>query len=85
MVVLSQPLADGIYNSISKVVFPGNANIASVSPVEKQSNDENKVSNLRGVSALNIFCKIYEYVIKNHPISVLNNIFHYYCSLPRIL
>ena len=63
--MLSQPLADAINNSISKGVFPNNAKIASVSPVEKQSDDKNKVSNFRPVSVLHTFSKIYESVIKN--------------------
>ena len=41
--VLSQPLADAINHSISKEVFPDNAKIASVFPMEKQSDDKNKV------------------------------------------
>ena len=41
--MLSQPLADAINNSISKEVFPDNAKIASVFPMEKQSDDKNKV------------------------------------------
>ena len=73
--VLSQPLADAINNSISKGVFLGNTKIASVSPIEKQSDDKNKVSNFRPVSVLNTFSKISESVIKNQLISVLNNIF----------
>ena len=40
--VLSQPLADAINNSISKGVFPDNAKIPSVSPIDKQSGDKNK-------------------------------------------
>ena len=44
--VLSQPLADAINSSISKRVFSDNAKNASVSPIDKQSDDENKVSNL---------------------------------------
>ena len=63
--MLSQPLADAINNSISKGVFPNNTKIASVSPVEKQSDDKNKVSNFRPVSVLHTFSKIYESVIKN--------------------
>ena len=62
--VLSQPLANAINNSISKGVFPDNAKIASVSPIDKQSDDKNKVSNFRPVSVLNTFSKIYESVIK---------------------
>lgn len=54
---LSPPLMDAINNSISKGVFPDNATFASVSPINKQSNDKNKVSNFRPVTVLNIFSK----------------------------
>ena len=80
-----QPLVDAINNSISKGVFPDNAKIASVSLIDKQSDDKNKVSNFRTVSVLNIFCKIYESVTKNQLISVLNNIFSPYLRLTENL
>ena len=64
---------------ISKEVFPDNAEVGCVSPVDKQSNDQNEVSNLKPVSVLNIFCKTYESVIKSQLTSVLNNI-----SLPYV-
>ena len=69
--VLSQPLADAINNSISKGVFPDNAKFASLSPIEKQLNDKNMFSNFRPVSVLNIFSKSHESVIK---ISLLHHI-----------
>ena len=50
---------------ISKEVFPDNAEVGCVSPVDKQSNDQNEVSNLKPASVLNIFCKTYESVIKS--------------------
>ena len=78
--VLSQPLADATNNSIFKGVFPDNAKIASVSPIDKQSDDKTKVSNFRPVSVLNNFSKIYESVIKNQLISVLSNIFPLYLA-----
>ena len=81
--VLSQPLADAINNSISKGVFPDNAKIASVSPIDKQSNDKNKVSNFRPVSVLNTSSKIYESAMKNQLISVLDNIFSPYLAACR--
>ena len=62
--VLSQQLQDAINSSISKGFFPDNAKIASVSPIDKQSSDKNKVSNFRTVSVLNTFSKIYESFIK---------------------
>ena len=38
--VLSQPFANVINNSITKVVFPDNVKVAFVSPVGKQANDK---------------------------------------------
>ena len=58
--MLSQRLADAINNSVSKGVFPDNAKIASVSPIDKKSDDKNKVLNFRPVSVLNTFSKIYQ-------------------------
>ena len=80
MKVLSQPLADAINNGISKGIFPENAKIESVSPIYKQSDDKNKVSNFRPVTALNTFSKIYESFIKNQLNLVLNNIFQPYLT-----
>ena len=61
---ISQPSADAIKNSIFKGVFPENAKVTSVSHVDKQSNDKNKVSNFRLVGVINIFSKINEFAIK---------------------
>ena len=46
--VLSQPLVNAINNRISKGVFPDNVKIASVSPIDKQSNDKNVMSQMLG-------------------------------------
>ena len=81
--MLSQPLADAINSSISKGVFSDHSKIASVSPIDKQSDDENKVSNFRPVSFLNTFSKLYESVVKNQLNSVLNNIFSPYLAACR--
>ena len=78
--VFSQPLAGAINNSISKGVFPYYAKVASVSPVDKQSNDKNKVLNFRPVCALNIFSKIYASVTKSQLTLALNNTFSPYIA-----
>ena len=76
--VSSQSLEDVINNSISKRVFPDNTKIASVSPIDKQSDDKKK-SQIFDQLAFS-FSKIYESVIKNQLISVLNNIFSSYLA-----
>ena len=81
--MLSQSLANAINNSVSKGVFPDNAKLASVSPINKQSNDKNKASNFRAVTVLKTFSEIFESVIKNQLISVLNNIFSPYLAAYR--
>ena len=70
-------------NSISKGVFPDNGKVDSVSPVDKQANDKNKVSDFRTVSVLNIIFITYESVIKSQLTSVLNNIFSPYIAAYR--
>lgn len=62
--VLSQPLADAINNSISKGFFADSAKVAPISLVGKQLNDKNIFSNFRQVSVVNIFSEIHESVIK---------------------
>ena len=69
---------------MSKRVFLDKAKIASVSPIDKQSDDTSKVSIFRAVSVPNTFPEIYESAIKNQLISVLNKIFSPY-GLSRIL
>ena len=81
--MLSQPLADAINNRISKGVFPDNVKIASVSSIEKPSDDQNKVSNFRPVSVLKTFSEINESVIKNQLISFLSNIFSPYLAMSK--
>ena len=81
--VLSQQLADAISNSNLKGVFPDNAKFTSVSFVGKQSNDQNKSSNFSPVVTLNIVPKIYEPIIKNQLILILNNTFSPYIAAYR--
>ena len=50
-------------------IFPDNAKIASVVPVDKGKPDKYDVLNYRPVSILNTFSKIYEKVIKNQLVS----------------
>ena len=81
--MFSQPLADAINDIISKGIFRGNGKIPSVSPIDKQFDDKDKVSNFRPVSVLNTFSKINESAMKNQHNSVLNNIFSPYLTAYR--
>ena len=47
--VLCQPLSIAINNSLSKGIFPDDAKIAMVSPLDKGTSNENDISNFRPV------------------------------------
>ena len=61
--VLSTPLSIAMKNSLKYGVFPDDAKIASVIPLDKGKPNKNEISNFKPVSILNTFSKIYEKVI----------------------
>ena len=70
--VLSTALSIAINNSLKYGVFPDDAKIASVIPLDKGKPNKNEISNFRPVSILNTFSKIYEKVIKDQLVSGLD-------------
>ena len=62
---LAEPLSIAIKNSIRTSTFPNNAEIATVVPIDKKTDDKCVISNFRLVIILNCFSKVYENVIKN--------------------
>ena len=81
--VLATPLPLAINFSIDKGVFPDAAKVASVSPIDKKTDHKNKISIFRPVSVLNTFSKVYEIIIKNHLVSIMNNHFSPYIAAYR--
>ena len=53
--ILSTPLSTAINNSLKYGVFPGDAKIAPVIPLDKGKLNKNEISNFRPVGILNIF------------------------------
>ena len=49
---LAGPLPLSINNSIKKQVFPEKAKVASVTPIDKKTDDKNSVLNFRPISIL---------------------------------
>ena len=45
-------------------MFPENAKVASVTPIDKKTDDKNFVLNFRPMSVLNCFSKVYENILK---------------------
>ena len=54
-------------------IFPDAAKVAMVSPIDKKTDNKNKISNYRPVSVLNVFSKVYEILSKNALVSVLSD------------
>ena len=80
---LAIPLSLAINSSMKNDFFPNAPKIVSVSPVDKKTDNKNKVSNYRPVSVLNTFSKIYETIIKNHLVSEMKNHFSPFISAYR--
>ena len=59
-----QPLSNAISNGFPKSIFPDNAEIAMVLPLDKGTSKKNDISNFRPVGVLTVFSKIYEHFIK---------------------
>ena len=70
--VLSTPRSIAINNSLKYGVFPDDAKIASVIPLDKGKPSKNEISNFRPVSILNTFSKIYQKVNKDQLVSGLD-------------
>ena len=75
--ILSVTLSQAINNSLTNRIFRDAVKVAMVSPVEKKSDDKNKIFNYRPVSVLNIFSKVYEIVLKNAVVYALVRLKHF--------
>ena len=72
---LAPILTTAINSSIENSVFPENAKVATVVPLDKGKPDKNDISNFRPVSLLNTFSKFYERVIKDQLVLSMENYF----------
>ena len=72
---LSIPLSIAINNSFKYNIFPSNAKVAYVKPLDKKTEDKHCISNFRPVSILNTFSKIYEMFAKNLLVSNIEEFF----------
>ena len=57
---LSTPLSIAINNSFKQNIFPDNAKVACVKPLDKKTENKHSISNFRPVSILNTFSEIYQ-------------------------
>ena len=73
--IIAEPLTKAINCCLRQGIFPDNAKIASVVPVDKGKPDKYDVLSYRPVSILNVFSKIYEKVIKNQLMSYFEKYF----------
>ena len=80
---LAGPLSQSINNSIKKGMFPENAKVASVTPIDKKTDDKNSALNFRPISILNCFSKVYESILKTQLVEKMNNLFSLFISAYR--
>ena len=73
--VLAPTLTTAMNSSTENSVFPENAKIATVLPLDKGKSDKNDISNFRPVSLLNTFSNFYERVIKDQLVLSMENYF----------
>ena len=66
---LSTPLSIAINNSFEQNIFPNNAKVACVKPLDKKTENKHSILNFRPVGILNAFSKIYEKFSKDFLIS----------------
>ena len=71
--VILKPLSIVINNSITYSTFTDRANVATVVPIDKKTDNNYTVSSFRPVSLLNWFSKICGNYIKNHTVNSISN------------
>ena len=82
--VLPKPLSTvAMSNSITSSTFPDRAKVATVVRIDKKTDNKYTVSNLRPVTLLNCFSKIYENFIKNHIVNSMSNYISPHVSVYR--
>ena len=81
--IVAEPITQAINCCLRQGIFPDNAKIASVVPVDKGKPDKYDVLNYRPVSILNTFSKIYEKVIKNQLVSYFDTCLYPFMSTYR--
>ena len=81
--IIPEPLTKAINCCLRQSIFPDNAKIAPVVPVDKGKPDKYDVLSYRPVSILNVFSKIYEKVIKNQLMSYFEKYFSPFISAYR--
>ena len=64
-------------------MFPENANVASVTPIDKKTDEKNSVLNFRPISVLNCLLKVYENILKTQLVEKMNNLFSPFISVYR--
>ena len=81
--IIAEPLTKAINCCLRQGIFPDNAKIASVVPVDKGKPGKYDALSYRPVSILNVFSKIYEKVIKNQLMSYFEKYFSPFISAYR--
>ena len=81
--IFVEPLTKAINYCLRQVIFPDDAKIPSVVPLDKGKPDKYDVVNYRPVSILNMFSKIQEKLIENQLVSYFDKNFSLFISAYR--
>ena len=81
--IIAEPLMPAINCCFCQRIFPDNAKIASVVPVDKGKPDKFDVFIYRPISILNAFSNMYEKVIKNQLVPYFDKYFSSFVSAYR--
>ena len=66
-------------------MLPENVKVASVTPIDKKTDDKNFVLSFCSISVLNCFSKVYENILKTQLVEKMNNLFSFSISVYREL
>ena len=77
---LVRPISPSINNSIRKWLFPENTKVASVTLIDKKTDEEKSVLNFRPINVLNCFSKVYLNVLKTQLAKKMKNLFSPFIS-----
>ena len=80
---LAEPLSQSINSSMKTVLFPENSKVASVTPIDKKTDDKSSALNFRPISVLNCFSKVFENILKTQLVEKMNNLFSPFISAYR--
>ena len=80
---LAAYLSQSTNNSLKGGLFPENAKVASVTPIDRKTDDKSSVLNCCPISVFNCFSKVQENILKTKLVDKMKNLFSPFISAYR--